>query len=138
MKSKTLVGGLIGGVISFLLGWLIFGVLLHDYYQANTIQYTWLYKANPVLWALIIANLSWGLLLAVIMDAAGANSITKGFSWGFMVFLLMALGFDMLSVGLMNLIKIRLALVDTAVNALFGGVIGAVIGWWYSRSVKTA
>ena len=42
MKSKTLIGGLIAGVLSFFLGWLVFGILLKDYYSANTLKYVFM------------------------------------------------------------------------------------------------
>jgi hypothetical protein len=138
MKLKTLIGGLIAGVVSFLLGWLVFGILLHNYYEANSVQYPGLNWAQPRMWALIIANLSWGFLLAYILDLSGANSIMKGFTIGFVVFLLATLGIDMFSLAFMHLMRIRLALVDTATNAVFGGLIGAIVGWWYSRSSDKA
>lgn len=138
MKSKTLIGGLIAGVLSFFLGWLVFGLLMHNYYEANTIKYEGLERAEPIMWALIIANLAWGLLLAYVMDAAGANSIVKGFTCGFIVFLLIALGTDMFFIAFMRLMRLRLAAIDIGANALFGGVIGAVVGWWYSRGNKAA
>ena len=136
MNSKTLIGGIISGIVSFFLGWLLFGMLLHSYYMDNTTTYAGLFKANPTIWALAIANLCWGFLLAYIMNISGANSVSKGFTCGLIIFFLVALGSNMFSVGLMHLIRIRLALVDTAISALFGGVNGAIVGWWYSRSVK--
>ena len=133
MKSKTLIGGLIAGVLSFLLGWLVFGILLHSYYEANTFKYPGLERVEPIMWALIIANLAWGLLLAYILDLAGANSMAKGFTCGLIVFFLLALGMDTFFIAFMRLMRLRLAAVDIAANALFGGVVGAVVGWWYGR-----
>ncbi len=136
MKSKTLIGGLIAGVLSFFLGWLVFGILLKDYYSANTLKYVGLERLEPIMWALIIANLAWGLLLAYILDLAGANSMAKGFTCGLIIFFLMALGIDMFFIAFMRLMRLRLAAVDIGANALFGGIIGAVVGWWYGRGNK--
>ena len=136
MKSKTLIGGLIAGVLSFFLGWLVFGILLKDYYSANTLKYAGLERLEPIMWALIIANLAWGLLLAYILDLAGANSMAKGFTCGLIIFFLMALGIDMFFIAFMRLMRLRLAVVDIGANALFGGIIGAVVGWWYGRGNK--
>ncbi|MEP7166065.1 MAG: hypothetical protein ABI741_15285 [Ferruginibacter sp.] len=137
MKSKTLIGGLIAGVISFLLGWLVFGMLLKGYYDANMMHYPGLTKANPYIPALIIANLAWGMLLAYIMDISGANSMAKGFTCGLIIFFFVTLGADAFSIAFMRLIRIRLALVDIAVGAVFGGVVGSVVGWWYGRGNKS-
>ena len=138
MKSKTLIGGLIAGVVSFFLGWLVFGILLKGYYDANTFPYTGLNRLEPIMWALIIANLAWGLLLAYILELAGANSMAKGFTIGLIVFFLATLGMDTFSIAFMRLMRIRLALVDIGLNALFGGLLGAIVGWWYGRGNKTA
>lgn len=133
MKSNTLIGGLIAGTLSFFLGWLVFGILLKGYYDANTFSYNGLMRTNPIMWALIIANLSWGLFLAYVLDIAGVNSMAKGFICGFIVFFLVTLGMDMFFVAFMRLMRIRLAAVDIILNALMGGLLGAVIGCWYSR-----
>ncbi len=138
MKSKILIGGFIAAVISFFLGWLVFGILLHDFYDANTIHYEGLNREAPIMWALIVANLASGLLLAYIMDVSGANSISKGFICGLIVFFLMTLSFDMFFVSFMRLMRLRMALVDVTANALFGAVVGAIVGYWYSRSTKVA
>ena len=133
MKSKVLIGGLIAGVISFLLGWLVFGIALKGYYTSNSAHYDNLIRVAPRIWALIIANFAWGFLLAWILDKAGANSAAKGFMCGLIIFFLVTLGVDMFTVAMMNMMRIRLALVDVAVSALFGGFNGAIVGWWYGR-----
>jgi hypothetical protein len=136
MNSKTLLGALIAGVVAFLLGWLIFGILLMDFYTDNTTQYTGLMKNPPEIWVIAVANLVWGLLLAWIFSKAGINTISKGFSTGLILTLLMVLGFDLFLYAQMNLFNTKILAVDVVLNALFGGVIGAVLGWWFSRSVK--
>src|SRR3712207_8732781 len=47
MNIRILVATLAGGLTMFLLGWLIFGILLMDYFKANTIQYPGLMKETP-------------------------------------------------------------------------------------------
>ncbi len=133
MKSSTIIAGLIAGVVSFFLGWLVFGILLEKLYQAHTIAYAGLNKAEPVMWALIVGNLTWGMLAAYVLDLGNANSIGKGFICGFILFGLITLGFDMFFLAFMNLMSLKMSLLDIAINAIFGGVIGAVVGWWYSR-----
>ncbi len=133
MKSKTLIGGLIAGVLSYLFGWFVFGILLKGYFDANTFSYPGLMRIHPFMWALIIANLSWGLLLAYILDIAGANTVAKGFICGFIVFFLLTMGIDMFFLAFMKLMRLRLAAVEIVSNAFMGGLLGSLVGWWYSR-----
>ena len=67
-NNKTLIGGLAGGVAFFLLGWLIYGILLMDYYAANTNQCAMRPMTDMVMWAMIVSNLAAGLLVATILS----------------------------------------------------------------------
>lgn len=136
MNSKTLIGALITGVLGFLLGYLIFGILLMDYYTANMMHYEGLMKDPMELWAIGVANLAWGLLLAYIFNMGGINTAGKGFSAGFVITLLMVAGFDLFLRAQFNLYNAQVLAVDVVVNAVFGGVLGAVLGWWFGRGAK--
>ena len=134
MNTKTLLGALIAGVISFLLGWLIFGILLMDYYTSNMVSYTGLIKNPPDILPIAIANLVWGLLVAWIFSMAGINTISRGFSTGFILGFLMTLGFDLFLYAQLNLYNTKVLAVDVVLNGVMGGVIGAILGWWFGRA----
>ncbi|MGE5108888.1 MAG: hypothetical protein ACM3H8_15220 [Sphingobacteriales bacterium] len=136
MNTKTLMGALITGVLGFLLGWLIFGILLMDYYKANMIQYSGFLKDPLEFWAIGVANLTWGLLLAYIFNMGGVNTTGKGFTTGLVISLLVSLGFDLFMYAQFNLYNTQILAVDVAVNAIFGGILGAVLGWWFGRGAK--
>jgi len=46
MNIRVLVAGLAAGVAGFLLGWLLFGVLLMDYFEANMHRHEGLMKGE--------------------------------------------------------------------------------------------
>ena len=39
MNTKVLLAAIVGGVVAFLLGWLLFGILLADFMDKNMIHY---------------------------------------------------------------------------------------------------
>ena len=137
MNTKTLLGALIAGIVSFLLGWVIFGILLMDFYNSNMVQYSGLMKNPPEIWIIAVANLVYGLLLAWIFSAANVNTVSKGFSAGLIIGFLMTLGFDLMLYAQMNLYTAKLVAIDVILSAVFVGVIGAVLGWWFGRPVKS-
>ena len=68
MNTKLILATLAGGILYFLLGWLIYGVLLMDFSMANTTQYAGLMKDMPDLLVLFLGNLSFALLMAWIFQ----------------------------------------------------------------------
>ena len=136
MNTKTLVGGLIFGAVAFLLGWLIFGILLMDYYTSNMTSYTGLMKDPPTIWAIAVANLAFGFMMAYIFNMGNINSPAKGFRTGLIIGLLMQLGFDMFLYAQLNLYSTQILAVDIVASGIFAGVIGAILGWWFGRGDK--
>ena len=136
MNTKTLLGALIAGVVSFLLGWLIFGILLMDYYAANKVQYPGLLKDPMEIWPIAVADLVWGLLVSWIFSMANIKTVAQGVTVGFLIGFLMVLGFDLFVYAELNLYSTRLLALDVIMNGVMGAASGAVLGWWYGRPAK--
>lgn len=133
MNAKTIIAGIISAVITFLLGWLVYGMLLMDFFNSNSLHYGGLMKDPPTYWAIGVANLCWGLMGAYILSLAGANTASKGAMIGFLVFGLSTAGFDAMTYAQTNWMGAKALAVDVAVSAVFGAVSGAVIGFIYGR-----
>ena len=133
MNTKTLVAGLLSAVVTFLLGWLIFGVLLMSYYHSNMLAFPGLLKNPPDILFIGFANLAWGLMLAYVFSLAGINTASKGFITGFIIFLLISIGFNCMFHAQFNLFSRRVFIIDSIANGVLGAMAGAFIGWWYGR-----
>ncbi len=131
--NKILLGGLAGGVAFFLLGFLFYGILLMKFFEANSGSATGVMKDPPVWWALILGNIFWGLLLAVIFGRwASISTFAGGARAGAIIGLLASLSFDLTMFGTANLSTLPAAGVDvvvaTIMSAIAGGVVGLVLG----------
>ncbi len=132
MNTKVLLAALAGAVASFLTGWVIWGMALKGFFEANTTEAG---KAvmrgdSPVLWAIFVGGLAWSLLLALIYSRwAGITTFKSGAIGGAWVGFLMALGMDMFLYGGMDAFTLTAGLVDAILNAVQGAIVGGVIGW---------
>jgi hypothetical protein len=138
MNSKTFVGGLIGGIVAFLLGWIIYGMLLMDYFSSNMIQYEGLMKAEPVLWMIFLGGLAWAMLTAYVINASGINNAAKGAMCGAILYMLISLGVNLMFHAQMNMMNTTIIVVDVLASIIMGGFVGAAIGWWNGRGEATA
>ncbi len=138
MNTKTIVSGLAGGIVIFFAGYLIYGILLMDYFASNMTTYPGLLKEPMEIWAIGVGNIVWGILLAYIFNIAGVNNASRGALNGAVIFFLFGLGLNFVLYGQWNLYSPSLLLVDALGSAVNGALGGAVIGWMLGRSPKTA
>lgn len=128
MNMKILRGTLFGGIAYFVLGWLVYGILLMDFYSANTNQCL----NNPVgemtWWAIIVSNLTSALLLTLILNWSGAKSILDGLKTGAIFGLLFstAIGLSYWSMTTMYN-NFGILVVDIVMSSIVSGVLGMII-----------
>lgn len=133
MSTKAILAAVAGAVLAFLLGWVIYGMLLMDYFESNSTHYEGLMKEMPNLFLIFVNNLIWGFLLSFIFYRwAGIKTFSGGIVGGIIIALPIALSFDLYIIGGMNLFTPTLVVVDvlasTVIWALCGGLIGFILG----------
>ena len=133
MNAKTIVGGILAAILSFLLGWLIFGILLMDYYAGNMKTYEGLMKTAPVMWAIALSNLCFGFLLAFVFQMGGVRTASRGFVTAMIISLLTSMSFDLYMYAQFDLYAGSLLVTDVLVNMIYGGIVGTFLGWWFGR-----
>lgn len=135
MIIKVLAATVAGTITIFLLGYLIFGILLAPYTNADQIQYAGLRKVPPDFLLLFLKNMVQAFLLAYIFEyLAGIRTFLGGFKVGAIIMFLVTLSFNLSLLSIMNLnnglTPNILDLVGETVRvAIGGGVIGATLGF---------
>lgn len=139
MNSKVLVATLAAAVAAFLFGWVVFGILLADFYKANVPVFEGLMKDPPDLLMIFLSNLFNAFLIAFIFNRwAGIRTAGEGAQAGFIIMAIVALGTDLMMYATMNLTTPVLMAVDVVGSGLFGAVIGAVAGYVLGTGKKAA
>lgn len=134
MNTKIIIAAVVGAIAAFLLGWIIWGVLLMDYFVSNTIQYEGLMINPPILWAIFLSGLAVSVLLAFLFEKMNIFSIADGFKYGVIVYFCFAFSISMFFYASMNWYNgITVIVVDVLVNTIYGGLIGAVIAAMLGR-----
>jgi hypothetical protein len=135
MNIKVLAATIAGSITIFLLGYLIFGILLLPYTKADEIQYAGLHKVPPDFLLLILKNIVQAFLLVYIFEyLAGIRTFLGGMKVGAIIMFLITLSLNLSLLSIMNLHKgftsnILDVVGETVRMALCGGVIGAVLGF---------
>jgi hypothetical protein len=136
-SQKFIVGGIVGGIVFFLLGWVVYGMLLKDFMAAN-FSSSMREDADTIWWALILGQIAAGFLLAYIIGKAGATSAGGGAGIGFIVGLLVCLSYDLTLYGISTTItSLKGLAADVAASAVIGAVAGGAVGWVMGMSKKT-
>lgn len=125
---KILRGTIFGGIAYFLLGWLVYGILLMDFSAANYNQC--LNRADGVMiwWALIASNFVLGLFLTLVLKWSGAKGILDGLKTGALFGLLWSVAMSLSYYSMTTMYKNFTALiVDVLVAVAIMAVVGLVI-----------
>lgn len=139
--NKFLMGGIIGGIANFLLGWLVWGKLLMSFMKENSNQAANVFRGDDkmVWWALIVGNLGFGFLLSYVLSKGKVNSAGGGAATGAAVGLFTSIGIDCMMYAQMDLFNTKSMMVDIAATLVVSAIVGAIIGWFNGMGAnKTA
>jgi len=131
--KKLILAAFAGSVVQFLLGWLIYGILLANFMDSQTTHYDGLIKdmnTGSFMILVYLAGLAMSFLLAFIFQRwAKFESIVKGLTGGMILGFFIALSYDLNSFSMMNLISVNAMIVDVIAYALIIGIVGAIVAW---------
>ena len=128
--NKILLGGVAGGVALFLLGWVIYGILLMDYATTNYNQCMNRPNMDMIWWALILSNLAFGFLLAFIFSRTGTTGFVGGAKLGAIIGILLSVSIDLGYYSMTTMyVRPSAILVDVAAYIIYIALAGAVVAW---------
>ncbi|HEY1871530.1 MAG TPA: hypothetical protein VGG71_10755 [Chitinophagaceae bacterium] len=134
MNSKFFVGGIVGGIVYLLLGWVIYGMLLKGFMTSNGA--TMKSNSDMVWWALIVGNFAFGFLLAYVIGK-GSASAGSGAGVGFVLGLLVPLGMDLIGYATSTTaVSLKLIAADVAASVVLSAITGVVVGAVMGMSKK--
>ena len=130
MNTKSFITGTVTGAVGFfLVGFLFYGFILVDFFEANAGSATGVMKDQPNMALLFLGELAWGALFTYIyLQWANIRTFATGAKAGAILGFLLGLGFNLISVGTANVMNLTGALVDSVVQLVMGAVAGGLIG----------
>ena len=126
--KKMLIGTVAGGVAFFLLGGLIYEVILGGFYRANLGSATGVLRELPIWWAMVVSQLGLAAVVTYVFLHAGVATALDGLKTGAILGLLLgiAMSFDLYAVT--NWSNMTVAFVEPFVWAVRTALAGAVLG----------
>ena len=127
-----------GTVTLFVVGFVLYVVVLGDFYASNLGSATGVVREVPVPWAMIVAHVGFASMLAYVMLHAGVGSASHGLKVGATFGLLfgVAVAFDLFAVT--NWSNVTVPFVEPWVTATRMAIAGLVMGWALGRGPGSA
>ncbi|MCY4647003.1 MAG: hypothetical protein OXE73_09020 [Gammaproteobacteria bacterium] len=133
MNKNFLMATIAGGVTLFVLGYLIYAVLLADFFANDAIN------PEPIMWAVTLGQFLSAAFLAIILAWKGVANAKEGFQAGAIIGAVMGLAYGLMMYGTMvGMHTIATLLGDTVVSLVVYGVGGAVIAMVLNRGAAEA
>ena len=126
--KRMTIGTIVGGIVLYILGVVIWQMLFADFFAANAGSATGVAKEMPVIWAIALGSLLYAKLITYVLETgSGTKSVMDGLKAGAVVGLLLWGTVDFIYYGYFNLNNLTGVIADTVLEGVRGGIVGAVI-----------
>lgn len=135
---KLLKGTVIGTIVFFFLGWLIWGILLADYGLANYNQCAMKPNEEMIWWSMIFSNLIYAFFITLILNWSKAINFMDGIKTGALIGFLFSASIDLSFYSMTTIFNsFESILVDIFANTILAAVTGMaiVLFWGKDKSV---
>ncbi|MBK9478863.1 MAG: hypothetical protein IPO70_07390 [Bacteroidetes bacterium] len=127
--KKILLGSFAGAVTYFLLGWLIYGMLLMDYMTNSCPNIPGLNRneSEMLLWVMFISNLLSAFLMAYIFDLAKISGWMNGMKQGAIIGFIITAAFDTGMYAMTFMLTKNWLMIDVLASTVMAAIVGAVV-----------
>ena len=123
----------------FLLGWLVYGVLLKDYMAANYNQCATRPMQEMIWWAMILSNLAIGFLLSLVFSWSNTTGIKAGAKVAGIIGLLTSASYDLSSYSMSSMFhSFCVVLSDVVTYTVLLAIVGVVVAMVMGMGKKEA
>lgn len=136
--KQNLLATLAGALTMFILGYLIWGIALVDFYAGHTI--TDVMREVPDFGILVVSHVIGSFALSTIYSkwANGNFGAGSGFSFGIWIGVFAGISYSLLWYATSTMMDLTGHLTDAIVNLVFFALIGAVIGFTFKATAPKA
>jgi hypothetical protein len=134
---KILRGTLFGGISYFLIGWLVYGFLLYNFFSPMTNTSINRPDGEMIWWAMILSNLLIALFLTLFLKWSGARGVIDGLKTGAMFGALFTATIDLSLYSMTTIYNSPVPIVlEIVVSAAVMAVVGMIIVLTWGKSGK--
>jgi hypothetical protein len=124
----SLTGTVVGAIVLYATGYLIFDLVFANFYRTNAGSATGVDRGGQLVWAMSVANLAYGALITfAIGNRIGTLSMAGGAKIGAIVGFLLWCTVDFVYYSTTNIANLTRTVVDPLLEFVHGGIGGAVI-----------
>ncbi|MFQ5528917.1 MAG: hypothetical protein ACE5FP_01075 [Gemmatimonadota bacterium] len=134
--KRLLTGGIVGAVALFATGYLIYLVILADFFASNaTNDFA---REAPIFWSIILGEVFMGTLIMAACDWSGSTGWQACAKTGAIVGLLAWGAINLIMYGANDLATMNAHIADIAVTTVRAGIAGALIGMVVAKGGSSA
>jgi len=137
--KKFILGTLAGGITLFLLGFVVYAIVLEGFFSSQTVSGIAKSPEQMRYYPLFLGNLATAALLSYIfLKWANITTFVEGMKAGAVIGFFMAAGFDLVMYDTSRIISAEGTIADVFVWAFNASIVGGVVGAVLGMGKKTA
>jgi uncharacterized membrane protein len=128
-NKKILIGGIAGGILFFLLGWLVYGILLVDFMNQHAGLKGNVNRSDTDMQMgyILAGSILQGVMLAYVLVKANINNIAAGLITGVVIGFLISTSYDLTMYGTTYILSKKAIMADIIGATLISAMVSAVI-----------
>jgi uncharacterized membrane protein len=134
MNKNAIIATVVGTVVLFVLGYVIWGMVFVDFFEANVGAATNVAREAPIIWAQILGCVLYGAAITLAIQGKGESAdVMAGLTTGAIVGVLIWGTADITLFSINQVNNLTGTIVDIVLEAVRGGITGAVVALTLSK-----